>query len=955
MTRVRLLSLVVVLLALVAMCSAAPAEAAFGLKSFDVTFVNRNGEPVTQAGTHPYAMTLALFANTKTTKAGEFPDGSTRDLEIEQIPGFAGNPTAVPPCPGLDFLTPNPKSSSLPECADSAAVGIVEVNVGIGEGHGTFKSPVYLLEPAPGVVARLGFWVQGVPVVVAVGVSESPPFNVVAHTRGVSQVLEFFGAELTLWGNPASSGHNEERGSCYQGSSTDEVDDPDCEPGVGEKPFLTLPRACTGAVYTKYAADSWQNPGTFFPNGEPNLTDPAWVTGEAQTPTVAEPAGFTSCGKLSFSPQMSAQPSTTAAESSAGIDVVIDAPNPGLSSAKEGVTTASDIRSVTVAFPPGVTLNPAAAEGLGACSLAQYESASLTVQGCPDSAKIGSIEVETPILENKVIRGSVYLAEQGAGNPFGSLFAVYLLIRNPGLGIFVKQAGKGETNEATGQVTTSFEDIPQFPLSRIAVHLRSGPRAPLVTPPTCGTYGTTATITPWSGTAPVIETSTFKVSSGPNGGPCPSTGVPPFTPGFEAGTVDNAAGNYSPFLMRVTRSDGQQDLTRFSATLPPGVVAKIAGVAQCSDAQIAEAKAKSGRAELASPSCPASSQVGRVIAGAGVGSDLTYVPGSVYLAGPYGGDPLSVVAIVPAVAGPFDVGTVVTREALTLNPTTYRAEVDGAASDPIPHMLKGIPLKLRELQIAVDRPDFTLNATSCEEEETLATLVGSGADPFSIADDSPLQAGDRYQASSCASLDFKPKLDISLVGGTKRGDHPALHSTLVPRKGDANIGRAVVTLPKSEFIDNAHINNPCTRVQFNADACPKNSVLGTAKAISPLLDEPLTGPVYFRTNGGERNLPDIVADLHGAFHIVLVGFVDSKKGRIRTTFATAPDAPVKKFTLDLYGGRKGLLVNSADLCAHRRHVRLSLTGQNGRTQRTNPLLKTSCAKKRKRGRQKGAR
>jgi hypothetical protein len=942
-----------------------PTAAAVELESFDFVFENEDGSFTTQAGSHPYALKVTFAPKTKEGGGGkEVPEAPIKDIDVTQIEGFAGNPTAVPPCSALDFLTLNESfpGGFIPECADSSAVGIIRPDVRLeGKGHESFKSPLYDLEAPQGAAAKLGFWVSGVPVTVEVGVSEEPPYRVIARSRNISQVLEFFGAELTIWGNPASPIHDEERGGCYLGSSADEKADPKCSAVVAEEPFLTAPRACLGPLETNYALDSWEEPGEQLENGEPNLFDPAWTFGGVLThDEVGNPQGFSGCGKLSFSPQFSATPSTTDATSAAGIDVSLDVNDPGLTSPTG--TAASDIRAAEVRFPQGVTLNPSAAEGLGVCTLEQYEEASLTNPGCPDSAKLGSIEVQTPILEGKTLKGSLYLAaqddpettEEGKENPFDSLFALYMLIRSPELGVFVAQAGAGETDEASGQVITSFEDIPQFPLSHIGVHLRSGPRAPFITPPLCDAdpstpeqdpYTTTATLYPWSGGAPLKATSSFEITAGPGGDLCPPQ-VPPFAPHFEAGAVNNAAGHYSPFDMRITRQDSEQDLTRFSAALPPGVVAKIAGVGKCSDQAIEQAKAKSGRAELASPSCPASSQIGHVLGGAGVGEALTYVPGSLYLAGPFNGDPLSVVSIVPAVAGPFDVGTIVTRVALTLNPITYQAEVDGSASDPIPHMLKGIPLKVRDLQVFVDRPEFMLNATSCEPMTAIATLTGSGADPFSPSDDTSAQAPDRYQAASCASLAFKPKLSLRLKGATNRGGHPALHSVLTPRAGDANIKRAVITLPHTEFIDQAHINNPCTRVQFNAGACPKASVLGHAKAITPLLDESLEGPVYFRSNGGERKLPDIVIDLNGAFHVILVGFVDSKNARIRTTFATAPDAPATRLSVDLFGGKRGLLENSADLCAAPRHVKLALTAQNGRRALSEPVIETSCGKKR---------
>jgi hypothetical protein len=452
-------------------------------------------------------------------------------------------------------------------------------------------------------------------------------------------------------------------------------------------------------------------------------------------------------------------------------------------------------------------------------------------------------------------------------------------------------------------------------------------------------------MTPWSGGAAATPSASFAITSGPGGAPCP-TGELPFAPGLPAaGTLDPAAGAFSPFYMRLTRTDADQEITRFDALLPQGLVGRIAGVERCPDAALTAAEAKAGKAELAAPSCPAGSRIGAIVAGAGVGPALTYVPGTIYLAGPYGGHPLSVAVVTPAVAGPFDLGTVVVRVGLDLDPRTAEVQVDGS-TEQIPRILEGIPLALRDLRVFLDRPNFTLNATGCEPKQIRATLFGSAG-----ATATPTQ---RYQASECRRLGFKPKLKITLKGGTRRTEHPALRSVLTPRRGDANIGKAVVTLPPTTFIDPTRISNPCTRVQFDANACPKSSILGRAKAISPLLDEPLQGPVYFRSNGGERDLPDIVADLRGQFRITLVGFIDSKNGGLRTRFLGVPDAPVSRFTLSLKGGKKGLLQNSANLCTKTRRVRLALTAQNGRRYNTTPPVGTSCKKGKKgRGGKKG--
>jgi hypothetical protein len=951
----RRLSLTLLAAACAALALASPASAAFGLHDFDVTFTGPDGATVSQAGSHPFQMNTSFKINTEEVGSETFPVESTKDLFVALAPGFVGDQTATPRCSTIDFLNFQPPlkigGARTPDCADGTAVGLATIEIGNGVGVGPQSAPLYNLEPPPGSVARLGFVVQSVPVTVDVVINEAFPYNVVAITSNISQALEVFGAELAIWGVPADPAHDEQRGRCFEGGNV-------CPPGTAERPFLTLPRSCTGPIETSYELDSWQKPGIF--------TEGSVFSHDDAVPP--NPAGISGCGKLGFSPRTAAQPSTQSAESASGLDFSLDVEDEGLKN-PEGLAQA-DIEEVITAFPPGVTLNPSAAEGLGVCTIGQYEAASLAVQGCPDAAKVGTMEAQTPLLEDHTLHGSLYVAQQDdpataepeAENPFDSLLALYFLIRDPELGIFVKLAAEVEPDPLTGQLITTLEGLPQFPLGHVDVHLREGPRAPLVTPPTCGTYTTAALLVPSSGAPPLTTTSSFQVTSGPGGSPCPAGGVPPFSPGFEAGAANNAASSYSPFSMRLTRADGQQDITRFSATLPPGVVAKIAGVGRCPDAQIALAKTKSGRAELAAPSCPASSLIGHLLAGAGVGSALTYVPGSLYLAGPYNGAPLSVAAIVPAVAGPFDVGTVVTRVALKLNPTTYRAEVDGAASDPIPHILEGIPLKLRDLRVYADRPDFTLNATSCAPSATAAQIFGSYADPFNSADDRAVAVSSRYQVASCASLAFKPKLALQLKGGTKRNDHPALHSTLTypypSGPGYANVGKAVVTLPRSEFLDPNHVNNPCTRPQFKAGSCPANSILGTARAMTPLLDDALEGPVYFLANGGERALPDVVADLNGTFHITLVGKVDAvvhgEESRIRTTFDQVPDAPVSKFTLNLKGGKKqGLLVNSANLCAKKQRAKVSFTGQNGRRQSSEPVIKTSCkakkAKRQKRG------
>jgi hypothetical protein len=919
--------------ALACLSLSSTAAAQFGFNAFDVTFTNAQGESETQAGFHPGDLTTTLEAFTEEGFEGPVPTELLKDLNVLQIPGLAGDLTATPRCATLDFFARPPAGghANATGCSNATAVGTTQLFLGGGEASPPIEteSPVYNLEPSPGKVARLGFVVIFVPVTIDIGISEDPPYSPYAQLTNVSQVVEFLSSEFTVWGVPADPSHDKLRGTCMNTGKS-------CGAGIVPRPFLTMPRSCEGPLKTIWEADSWIHPG-------------AWVDGFSLTHNEAippAPQGMGGCGKLAFDPSTRATPSTTSAESASGLDFEIDVSDEGLKN-PEGLAKA-DISAVKIDLPVGVTANPSAAEGLDVCTKGQYDAESLTNRSCPDAAKLGTIEAETPLLQEHPVKGSLYLARQddpatgqaGAENPFDSLLALYMIIRDPALGIFIKLPVKVEPDPKTGRLVATTEDLPPFPLSHVNVHMRSGPRAPLITPPACGTYTTNATLTPSSGADPLLSTSSFAIDSGPGGGPCPSAGTPPFDPGFEAGSLANTAGRYSPFSMRLTRRDGEQELTRFSATLPPGMVGKLAGVAKCADSAIEAAKSRNGRDEQAAPSCPANSKIGSVTAGAGVGTALTWVPGSLYLAGPYNGAPLSVAAIVPAVAGPFDVGTVVTRVALDLNPKTAEVQVDGERSDPIPHILKGLPLVVRDIRVDTDRPDFTLNPTSCEKMSTRARIFGSGADVFSSADDSLASPASPFQASSCASLGLKPKLAFKLGGGTRRGAHPVFNATYTPKPGDANLEGLVVRLPRSAFLDQGHIRTICTRVQFAQDACPPAAQYGFIKAFTPLLDEPLQGPVWLRSS--DHNLPDLVFDLHGLVDVEVSTRIDSKNGGIRASIEGAPDAPISKVLLTMQGGKKGLIVNSRGLCSKPSKAGVQFAGQNGRTAKTKPVMRASC-------------
>jgi hypothetical protein len=938
-----------------------PEPVPFGIEQFSAVVEEEGGKSASQAGGHPYQLTttLQLNAGSVIPTSGEGLVKGARPYATEQpalprnlrfpLPaGMIGNVTAIPQCPMPSFFkAPN---FGLNLCPPQTVLGVSSVTVVEKVTLGLIREavPVYNLPPAQGEPARLGFIAAGIPIVVDTTLDPDNSYQIIASVRNASQLGQFLASTTTLWGTPGDPAHDNARGwSCLFPDLVENGELSPCErpAGLSESAFLRQPVSCNAPLDFGFELEPWNVPiGSQI----------------AQSSFMGEP--LLRCSKIPFNPKISSTPTSKLAGSSSGLDFRLDMPGSGLltkSSIAEG-----QAKKVEVTLPEGVTVNPSQAEGLGACSPAEYAQErfdSVPGDGCPESSKVGSVDISTPLLEEEA-HGAVYIAKS-YDNPFNSLLALYLVAKIPDRGVLVKQAGELKLDPESGQLVTTFDDLPQVPFETFKLHFFEGNRAPLVMPPACDDYDIVAKFTPWHASDPsnplpseiVTTTSSFSVDQGPNGGPCPS-GTPPFKPGFVAGTESNSAGKYSPFTARLTRNDDEQEFTRFSVKLPKGVIGSLAGIPFCSDAAIAAARARTGpnggQEELESPSCLAASQIGRTLVGAGVGPSLTYVPGKLYLAGPYQGAKLSVAAITAVKVGPFDLGNVVIRQALKVNPETAEVSTDGTSSDPIPHILQGIVVHARDIRIFVDRKDFILNPTSCERMTADASVIGSGLDFGSLGDDQSVDVTSPFQAADCASLGFKPKLAISLSGGTHRGDTPRLKAVLTARKGDANIGAAVVTLPHSEFLEQAHIRTVCTRVQFNAgggngEQCPKGSVYGHVKAITPLLDEPLSGAVYLRSSS--HPLPDLVAALHsGKVDINLAGRIDSvRNGRIRNSFQAVPDAPVTKFTLQMQGGKKGLLVNSQNICRGKHRAIATFIGQNGKRHEINPLVKASCGKGKK--------
>ncbi len=933
----------------------------FGIEKFSSLAEEEGGGEVTRAGSHPFQFTNTLqlnagavhpvphSINVRARNMATDPPGMPRNLRFPLPAGLVGNAAAVPQCEMTSFL---PRGLATNTCPDATVIGVTSVTVVESANLGFIRLavPVFNLSPVFGEPARFGFVAAGVPVLINTEVDPADDYRIAARVSNISQVAQFLSATTTFWGTPGDPRHDNSRGwGCVYFLPSGPCERP---PSLGESAFLRMPVQCAAPLEFGLSLERWNVP----------LGSEVASASDSGDPLLG-------CNSVPFDPTVESAPTTKLAQNPSGLDFKLTMPNFGLSN-KDGIAE-GQAKKVEVTLPEGMTINPSQAEGLATCSPAQFAAEKVNSSsgaGCPEASKLAEVKVSTPLLKEEA-RGAVYVATP-YDNPFDSLVSLYMVARIPERGILVKQAGKVDLDPSTGRITTTFDQLPQLPYSSFSFRFRPGARAPLVTPPACGNYDILARFTPWSAQDPespspeeiVSRSSTFTVERGVDGGACPAGGASPFHPDLLAGTTNNAAGSFSPFNVRITRKDGEQELTNFSIKLPPGVAGKLAGVATCSDAAIARAISRTGphggQEELDDPSCPATSQVGRTLAGAGVGQVLAYAPGKIYLAGPYHGRPVSLVSITAGVVGPFDIGTVVVRLAIDVNPETGEVFLDSTGSDPIPHIVKGAVLHLRDVRAYTDRPNFTYNPTSCKPTSTAATVLGSGLDVVSPADDNPLTVTSPFQAADCAALPFAPKLSLQLIGGTKRGAHPALKAFLrMNGFGEAGIAKARVTLPRSEFIANAHFNTICTRVQFkaaggNGEACPAGSIYGWARAKSPILADPLEGPVFLRSS--EHELPDVVASLRGQqIDVHLVGHVDSVKGQLRTTFETVPDAPVEWASFSFKGAKKGLFENSTNLCKDTHKAKVELTGQNGKEANYGSALKVKCsAKGKKKAKQK---
>jgi hypothetical protein len=925
-----------------------------GAAGFEASLFADGGEAATQAGSHPYQLDLTLAFNQGGEFEGQpalaFPDGDLRDLRIEMPPGLIVNPNALAKCTGRQFHTPRISpfelSRSGESCPDRTQVGTVDVHTSLDGGE-VRRFGLFNLDPAPGAAAQLGFAPYGAPIVLDthLRLGANGSYALALKASDFTQSLDLSGLDLSLWGIPWNASHNGERGNCLNEA---EPEFPWARCSVGEpstnKPlaYLTMPGACAASLAFTATATSWQQPAQA-------------AAGALNRDSLGQPAPVGSCATVPFEPDPEGFLTTARASSPSGFHFGLSADHTGLTDPT--ARAPSPAQTIVVDLPRGVSVNPSVGAGLLACSPAQYAAESaFSPQGaaCPNGAKIGDFRVRSPLFDDW-FEGAIYLAQPdnpatatpGAENPFDSLVAVYLIARHPERGVLVKVAGEIVPDPATGDLTALFEDLPQLPYTDLEVNFRAGQRSFLISPPACGPATTQVEMTSWAAGMRTNAFTATQIVAGIDGGACPAPGAPPFAPEALTGGVNSNVGSYTPYFVRLSRKDTEQEITSYSLVLPKGITGKLAGIPFCADAAIAAARTRQGAEEIASPSCPQASQVGRTLTGYGIGSALTYAPGRIYLAGPYKGQPLSLVTINAATVGPFDLGTIVIRSAFAVDTRTAQLRIDSRASDPIPHILKGIPLHLRDVRVYMDRFQFTHNPSSCEPSALISTLTGSGASFATTADDSTATVSRHFQLLNCLTLGFRPKLGLRLRGGSRRGAYPSLRATFASRgPRDSNLKRIEVRMPHSLFLAQEHIREVCTREQFDAGRCPEGSVYGKALAETLLFDTPLRGDVYLRSSSGR--LPDLVADLYsGEVRIVLEGKIGPARHGIRALFDNLPDAPIDRFTMTLHGGRRGLLVNSSNICRRPPLASVRALGQNNIGAVFSSTLRGQCEKKRK--------
>lgn len=866
----------------------------------------------TQAAGHPnYGITdFRIATYPAIAGVGGFPTSFVKDIVVNTPEGLSVNPQAAPECEvkvfeegkcsaesivGWNYLTVAAQSpdGTTHKCEPTAVPGeCLQARV---------KLPVYNLIPFEGHPSMVGFLTKG-----------GPTF-IVGSLSPIDQHVIFTISEI----HPPDENSPPiiESRLVFEGRA-------------GNGTYLTMPSNCDGGQVSTIFLDS---------QGKPYEAEQTSDEASYTTPT-----GATGCENVPFNPSIGVNAPNGAVDSPDPTTVNVDIPfEPG----PENISN-SYLKVARVTLPKGMGINPSVANGLQVCTDDQFHYHTDLPVECPAASKIGTVEVQTPSLPPNSLFGDVYAGAPLNSNPSsGEEFRIFIHAFSTRYGVNVRLKGKVFPDLQTGQLTAVVAENPQATFSSFRLHFNTVDNKVLTLPPTCGQNTATSDLTPWSEQADAKPTADLALSNYPGGGTCPKTMAErPFTPVYNAKADSNKAGSYSPFHVRIIRPQGQQELKVVDVTLPKGLTGKLAGIPYCSEQAIAAAAANSGAAEKASPSCSGESLIGAATTAAGTGSNPYKISGNVYLAGAYKGAPLSLVTITPAIAGPYDLGTVVVRVALNVEPETAQIH---AVSDVIPDVFGGVKLDLRSINLDIDRNQFAINPTNCAAQATTGAINGGGADPTNPATFSSYAVNDPFQATECNKLGFKPKLKVKLNGPTKRAKNPRLTAILSSKKGQANVLRTALTMPHSLFLDQGHIGTVCTRPQLASHTCPKGSVYGHAEAKSPLLSDKLKGKVFLVSSNHE--LPDLLVDLRGQVEIYLRGVISSKHGGLKTVFNNVPDVPVSKFTLKMKGGKKSLLVNSTNTCAKPQRAKLNIKGQNGKKVKNNKfkLNIVSCGKHKK--------
>jgi uncharacterized repeat protein (TIGR01451 family) len=891
----------------------------FGIDAFDAqVFADAAGTSSTQAGGHPYAVMTSIDFNTVPNaaplKSPPWPAEPVKDVVVDLPPGSLGNVTGLAQC-SLPELANASGITARPLCPPTSQVGTAIVRVSRAQGYAILGPiPVYNMVPPPDAPARLAFNAYGTIVTIDAQLRSESDYGITAKVSDSSEGLDVTGTELTLWGVPADPVHDVER-AC-PGIQAPWEAGPFCSSGAPLRAFWRNPTSCTApgvGLTTTARADSWFHPGIFDEASSVSHDAPGYPLVPADW---GPPRGTTGCDRVPFNPSVAITPGVRAAGQPSGLSVDLTLPQPD-----DPVSIGtSDLRTAVVRLP--FHLSASSTQGLKGCTPAQIGLHSEDDPACPDASKLGSVKITTPALPDP-LQGSVYLAGPH-DNPFDTLVALYLVAR--GSGVIIKQAMRVDLDPLTGAMTTTLDNAPQAPFSNVHLELDGGPFAPLAMPFRCGTYAAHTELMGWNGRPPVPLDNGIEVSQDGNGAACQDG---KFTPGFSAGTESNRGGSASSFHARITRSDDDQEISRLRFDLATGQLGFIFR-SLCADAQ------------AGAGTCPDSSQIGSVTVGAGAGPDPLYVKGGqIYLTGPYKGAPYGISVVVPAVAGPFDLGNVVVRGSIFVDKHTARLTV---VSDPFPTLLQGVTLLVRDVRVAIDRPGFFFNPTSCAEK-TISGQIDS-------AEGKSVQVSDRFQAAECRSLGFRPHMTMR-VGGrghTRRGQTSPFTTVLrMPSRRQANLRYVRVSLPTTINARLNTINDACTRAEFESDLSKcAHAKAGTATVVTPALPDPLSGNVYFVRNG--HPIPDLFVALRGAVAFDLIGRISIPGGKhLATTFDAAPDVPIRSFTLRLLGGKSTASIGAAaNLCSARsRRAKASVDyiGQNGKVRHVSQALRVAgCAK-----------